>query len=474
MKRLIYLPLAMLLTMLAASCESYIERQDEMTTGKPDNSYYISIDEAEATLNNMLRGAGRAITKSAYNISSRYAMPVAAHTKSGQEPSNIYVFNFGDDEGFAIMSGDKRVEPLLALAEAGSLAPGDTIANNGMYIYLACLENYYQGKINSPDTTSIEIYDDLIAGNWEFDYKEMRYGNCQVKWGQSKPYNKYCFTDNGEEALTSCTATAIAQLMSIFRYPSEYNGYRFNWDEMLKYRNIKDLDKHELIDPELPPDEGEIGNPGDGGIIIGIPDTDTTLNTAKDHIARLMQQIGLPENMNITYGTDVSTASLENSIRTLFNFGYHFPGIYKGLDGERITEENKTIVLKDVIEDLKEGYPCLVKGTLLVDTLDYRPSNTPITGPDPTENTLNHMWLIHGLLTLKAQPNTDIPVNIPEIIEKHYVLCNFGENGLYDGYYLSDALNIYKGPNFPETKSFRDIAEAGEYLDIEAIVGIRP
>lgn len=457
MKRLIYLPLAMLLTMLAASCESYIERQDGMTDAKLGYSYYISIDEAEATLNNMLRGA---ITKSAYSISSRYVMPVAAQTKSGQEPSNIYVFNFGDNEGFAIMSGDKRVEPLLALAEAGSLTPGDTIANNGMYIYLACLENYYQGKINSPDTASIEIHEDLIAGNWEFDYKEMLYGNCQVKWGQSKPYNKYCFTDNGEKALTGCTATAIAQLMSIFRYPSKYGGYHFNWNEMLKYRNINDLDNQGSTDPELPPEEGEIGNSGDGEIIIRIPDT--TLNTAKDHIARLMQQIGLPENMNIDYGADASSSHLKYSPTTLSNFGYHFPGIYKGLDGERITEENKTILLKDVIEDLKEGYPCLVRGSLLY------------IGSEHEEYLYSHMWLIHGLLTLKAQPNTDITVNIPEIVEKHYVLCNFGENGLYDGYYLSDALNIYKGPNFPETKSFTDFAEAGEYINIEAVVGIRP
>lgn len=465
MKRLIYLPLAMLLTLLASSCESYIERQDEMTTGKPDNSYYISIDEAEATLNNMLRDAGGAITKSAYSISSRYAMPIAAHTKSGQEPSNIYVFNFGDNEGFAIMSGDKRVEPLLALAEAGSLAPGEPVKNNGMQIYLACLERYYRSKTAANDTIDGEYDGDIIAGNWDFEYQEMVYGTCQVKWGQLSPYNDYCPEYEGENMPAGCGAVAVAQLASIFKSPSEYNGYKFDWDEMLKVRNINDTDEPD--DYEEPKKDSTTLGGGLGGITIIPTPQDTSLNAAKRQIARLIQQIGLPENMDIDYSPLPygSTTSIDKAPLTLRNFGYFTSGIYHE-QPYPVTESNKRIVLQYVIQDLKYGYPCLVQGFRL--------------RKDDPNRTIGHLWLIHGLLTLRPKIGTNPNSNastLPAISrEKYYLLCNFGWDGLYDGYYLSDVFNIYNGPHLPETKvtEISDLAEPGEYIMISAITNIRP
>lgn len=473
MKRLIYLPLAMLLTLLASSCESYIERQDEMTTGKPDNSYYISIDEAEATLNNMLRDAGGAITKSAYSISSRYAMPIAAQTKSGQEPSNIYVFNFGDNEGFAIMSGDKRVEPLLALAEAGSLAPGEPVKNNGMQIYLACLERYYRSKTAANDTIDGEYDGDIIAGNWDFEYQEMVYGTCQVKWGQLSPYNDYCPEYEGENMPAGCGAVAVAQLMSIFRYPSEYNGYKFDWDEMLKVRNINDTEESD--DYEEPKKDSTTLGGGLGGITIIPTPQDTSLNAAKRQIARLMQQIGLDENMNMIYDPTGSCSTIEHAPRTFKNFGYAIGGIYHP-SPLPINASNKNIVLEDVIEELKLGFPCLVRGTLLVDS-EYHTSIFEVPDRDSTINTLGHIWIIHGLLTLT--PKIGIihhSNNNNTSLKKYYLLCNFGEDGLYDGYYLSDVINIYNGPTFTETKSteITDFVEPGEYFQIAAVTCIRP
>ncbi len=67
-------------------------------------------------------------------------------------------------------------------------------------------------------------------------------------WGQDTPYNKFCFTTNGEQAITGCVPTAYAILMQYHKWPTEANekkvyhsgtgesitlGHVYDWDNML-------------------------------------------------------------------------------------------------------------------------------------------------------------------------------------------------------------------------------------------------
>ena len=67
-------------------------------------------------------------------------------------------------------------------------------------------------------------------------------------WGQNTPYNKFCFTTNGEQAKTGCVPTAYAILMQYHKWPTEANekkvyhsgtgesitlGHEYDWDNML-------------------------------------------------------------------------------------------------------------------------------------------------------------------------------------------------------------------------------------------------
>jgi hypothetical protein len=42
-------------------------------------------------------------------------------------------------------------------------------------------------------------------------------------WGQKDSFNSYCFTSTGLQARTGCIATAMAQVMRYWQYPSYYN-----------------------------------------------------------------------------------------------------------------------------------------------------------------------------------------------------------------------------------------------------------
>lgn len=55
----------------------------------------------------------------------------------------------------------------------------------------------------------------------------------KIKIDQDSPYNKYCFTSNGQQALASCVAIAIVQMMSANKYPTSFGNVIVNWDNII-------------------------------------------------------------------------------------------------------------------------------------------------------------------------------------------------------------------------------------------------
>lgn len=175
-----------------------------------------------------------------------------------------------------------------------------------------------------------------------------------------------------------------------------------------------------------------------------------------------MEQIGLPENMDINYGTTGSSSDLEDALRTFRNFKYILPGTYHNYNTPVTKNDNPTVV-QDVIQELKHGYPCLVCGSLF----SY-----------PDYMYIDHIWLVHGMLTLtpKVAIKIDSQTNQSPAIsrEKYYLQCNFGMDGLYDGYYLSDIFDInYSLSQTSQTDPIINV-DPGEYIMISAITNIRP
>lgn len=269
----------------------------------PDNPYEITIEEAEQTLMQIMQSM--ASTKSTESIerkiTDRYS--IGRHssnaTKSNDDVPYIHVFNFENEAGFAIMSADKRVTPLLSYALKGNFEKNKEIDNPGLATYMSLLEEYVDNVI-AIDTMQLRL--DTI--DWYYagipDFAVMINGYCPVKWGQEYPYNYYCPTEDGQNTLTGCVATAVAQLMCTYRYPDSYNGYEFNWQEM--------IDSKKII-------EGTARFDG-RTYFLGEPDA------GMHQIARLMQQLGLPENLDMNYGKHGSGAYMKSILRTLENFGY--------------------------------------------------------------------------------------------------------------------------------------------------------
>ena len=364
-------------------------------------------------------------------------------TRAGEavEPY-FHIFNFGDNEGFAIMSGDDRVEPLLALTFEGELTPETEIDNPGFEIAYSRMEDYYIARIGVADTIpSIGFDDPILPGDSLYDpiitidtVKVFNSnGPCQVKWGNAYPYNNYCTIQPGNVNVpVPSTCVAIAQLMSIYEYPNSYYSYlqnqtyTFNWDEMNLYTIYKQ----------------------------GRPDLNPYLTDSSKYnqIARLYQQLCASANLNVMYNqTNASIPGQCHPDRvpiTFTNFGYSSGGV-------QIAYNTNT-----VIDELKGGFPVLIGGS----------------EQESVQNQIHrHRWLGHGLMQLFTTTSQYLFLQgwvTMGPFETNYILCNFGMNGNHDGYYLSNAFNTNTGPDIPETRS-GEVVEGYYQYNIDAFINIR-
>lgn len=440
--------LVLLISFLLVSCSNDLELRELSSSEDNSNSYVISIDEAKSDLESLLNDLDGVNSRSFGNskhrkIKSSYSISINSQISRAEESDSaiMHVFNFEDNEGYAIMSGDSRLPSLITLTDSGSLEEEEEIEDPGVAIFLEGMENLYVerrqnlqynymiddfGGGTSGDSSG-QNYN--VYGKWENIIYNQN-GVCPVKWNQNSPYNKYCPLKNNQPTYTGCVATAVAQLMAIYKYPQSYNGYSFSWNDMTQRKYAYSC--------------STIG---------------------QDNIARLMQQLGLKNNLNVSYGTDASSAKTENIIRTLRSFGYSNPGTLNDYSTSKI------------VADLKNGYGVLICG------YSHKKVTRFLGIKIKTSYSGGHQWLAHGLLERRReikQYNSNGSLISTSYESQWYPLCNWGWGGSRDGYYLSAAFDTTKGYSYSEnetsSRSSDPVEGTSDYnyqFKLTAITGIR-
>ena len=149
-----------------------------------------------------------------------------ARARGKQIPDYYYVFNAGQNEGFVIVSGDDRAVTVLGYSDKGSFDV-DQIPSN-----MAAWLKGYEAQIKALRENRISVGKKISRA-----YPSVA-PIVQVHWDQNSPYNKYCLLDlptlkKPIQAPTGCVATAMAQAMSVYKYPSattdEIPAYQVNF-----------------------------------------------------------------------------------------------------------------------------------------------------------------------------------------------------------------------------------------------------
>lgn len=221
-----------------------------------------------------------------------------------------------------------------------------------------------------------------------------------TKWGQNKPYNNQCIvTANGRDysLLTGCVATAMAQVMNYYKYPTKgkgensYNITYTDWGELTYSANFENsyYDWDNMLDDY----SGYYYKPND---------------KYTDAVSLLMSDCGKAVNMlYTTYSSTAYTSYVPTALENYFSYSF-FDKTKKIYSRSNYSNEDWMNVIYDA---LNNKHPVLYRG-------DKKWKD-------------GHMFVIHGYES------------------DGKVLVNWGWNGYCDGSFKIDMLS-------PDIYSFND------------------
>ncbi|MBO4826415.1 MAG: C10 family peptidase, partial [Prevotella sp.] len=168
------------------------------------------------------RGAEPVRTINLKNGVKAYRQPVTRSNGTASTNDTLfYVFNFNDDQGFAVVSASRQTDGLIAVTESGYYDPSVPTGNPGFDTYMQMAKAYVAFKDRTP------VEDEKVGGGTRYgpdqpmympEYDTVYYQKVDpmitVRWGQQGRTGQYC--PNG---WAGCGPVAAAQIMSYFKYP---------------------------------------------------------------------------------------------------------------------------------------------------------------------------------------------------------------------------------------------------------------
>ena len=405
---------------IACSNDSIDEMSVVIEDGTVANVFKVSENEAKATLMSFLdqfdSNSNGVRSTSQRTIKDIQAFNVNPTTRSSSSsdfdyeiPEDVetlfYLINFNDDQGFGIVSGDKRTTPVLAVIDEGSLSL-DTLSrvkNDGFLMFL--------DQAVAMQIEEIEMYDDQGSGGGGSSSGGYSPSSTpttlldipirlKTKWGQKAPYNKYA--PNGT---AGCVMVAAAQALSFFQtvgsvqwqYNNSYGYSPLYWSTI-----IADCEDYRR---------------GYGMLH----------TTAQEHaqsanqVSHLMRYLGVSVNAN--YNSDGKTgADTGDMVKHLKN--------WCGLSGS-------TVIYNYGATEVRNALSQNSNSLVIVESWANR------------ENKFlgliykykdGHTWIIDGARRIQYSSS-----NI-----KDYVHCNWGWNSKCDGYFISGSFNTQVPPEFTD------------------------
>lgn len=133
--------------------------------------------------------------------------------------TNLYIFNA--HPGFVVMAADDRVQPILGYSLTGTFVTDDMPDN--VRGWLQGYDDEIHAAIDhrmSASSETAQKWHDLETGVRAPRAVTVVDPLIKTQWGQGSPYNNYCPSG----CVTGCVATAMAQVMKYWNYPSRGIG----------------------------------------------------------------------------------------------------------------------------------------------------------------------------------------------------------------------------------------------------------
>lgn len=237
MKKSIHFLSIIALIAMSTSCSS-----DEPAAPIEDNKVetdanFLSVDDALVNARKAFKVMlGKEKSSTRADVDAEMFIPASKTRGTGESLYGYYVINYGNGDGFALVSADRRRVPVLALSDEGSMHLSDTTNIPGLSWYLNdhLADMDVSGSISIPSIpvdTTLHQFDPYI-NPVRTDYCEPLITGFMSRFHQQWPYNKYCPTINGERTLVGCGPLALGTIVGYYKYPNTIEGQLMNWNQM--------------------------------------------------------------------------------------------------------------------------------------------------------------------------------------------------------------------------------------------------
>lgn len=139
---------------------------------------------------------------------------------------NLYIFVNVSGTGFMVMSADDIARPVLGYSERGTLDMAHLPSNVAAWLggYDRAIGEAVAHQVTASEETSAE-WAALTNGTMPVPKSTTSVGPLlTTEWDQGSPYNAMCPGSGFSKAPTGCSATAMAQVMKYWSYPSKGMG----------------------------------------------------------------------------------------------------------------------------------------------------------------------------------------------------------------------------------------------------------
>lgn len=176
----------------------------------------------------------------------------------------LYVINFADDNGFAIIAANRNVSPLIGISDSGNYDSDMETENSGLAYYLGRAKEYLS-NLNEPSISTLDITverDDRVqVKEWEdstFSINIPRRVNNSWAPGITKKTDDELILSTSDNNPTGCKFStyncgegviAIAHSLLYFAYPSKINATSHPKDASAEstpvfYPNWQNISRH--------------------------------------------------------------------------------------------------------------------------------------------------------------------------------------------------------------------------------------
>ena len=315
MKKKLYLIGLGITSLLIASCSNVpdFENPDENVSDNVNTTYLISREDALKLANQAISSLEKNGTRSERTAKIERIIPQSTRSTDNSSILGWYLINYGEDDGFAIISADKRISPVLAFSDKGNIQMSDTIQDKGLASYFSMLAGL---SIGATGDTTISITRPGEGGGLTFEgvliprkgVKPLLHENVQ-NWRQSAPYNEYtpflaAIRDypDGYQSVVGCVPLSCVMIFSYHEWPVNYYDSQGNNIGLLRSFNWSEMKK----------------------------DTPTGIKQT----ARLLEIVGRKGLLNAFYNYGGTGAYTSNIVNTAAKMGYKDECIYEYFDPE--------------------------------------------------------------------------------------------------------------------------------------------